>query len=201
MTIVLCSFFRVHIGEDLVRADLRADGSLLKQLWHHHDAIMCCSVVENVSHDCFLLILYYSDYAYLMIFVQLSGICSFYVRQPSWPWHDGDDTGVSSGHNARKDSLDSRLRFLQHHAARIIYTQYYELKSFLVDPKKLALFYFVLKSQLNKLPSPDQDYWWVLLVVNCRGLRICQLGRAFRAWGERSPLRGRLLTRVDLITV
>ncbi|KAL8507365.1 hypothetical protein ACS0TY_018060 [Phlomoides rotata] len=45
----VCQSYRVHTGEDLLRADLRADGAILKQLWHHHDAIMCCSVVENAS--------------------------------------------------------------------------------------------------------------------------------------------------------
>lgn len=107
VAIILLSCFRVHTGEELLGADLRADGALLKQLWHHHDAIMCCSVVENVSHSCelpSLLIVYASDFRIINVFVRLSGISSFYVRQPSWARHDGDDTGGSSGHNARKDS-------------------------------------------------------------------------------------------------
>nr|ADV04322.1 class III homeodomain leucine zipper protein [Picea glauca] len=40
----ICQSYRLHIGVDLFRADCEASESVLKLLWHHSDAIMCCSV-------------------------------------------------------------------------------------------------------------------------------------------------------------
>ncbi|KAM0937272.1 putative transcription factor & lipid binding HD-SAD family [Dioscorea sansibarensis] len=36
--------YRFHTGVELLRADTQAGDSLLKLLWHHSDAIMCCSL-------------------------------------------------------------------------------------------------------------------------------------------------------------
>ncbi|KAJ0980463.1 hypothetical protein J5N97_008718 [Dioscorea zingiberensis] len=36
--------YRFHTGVELLRADSQAGDSLLKLLWHHSDAIMCCSL-------------------------------------------------------------------------------------------------------------------------------------------------------------
>lgn len=47
--IFLC--FRVHTGGELLQADSSAGDAILKQLWHHSDAIMCCSVKANVSSN------------------------------------------------------------------------------------------------------------------------------------------------------
>ncbi|KAG8365663.1 hypothetical protein BUALT_Bualt18G0129800 [Buddleja alternifolia] len=41
--------YRVHTGGDLFQADSQAGDVVLKQLWHHNDAIMCCSVKMNAS--------------------------------------------------------------------------------------------------------------------------------------------------------
>lgn len=45
---VVC--FRIHTGGELLRADSLTGDALLKQLWHHSDAIMCCSLKTNVIH-------------------------------------------------------------------------------------------------------------------------------------------------------
>lgn len=42
------SFSRFHTGMELLRLDSQAGDSLLKTLWHHSDAIMCCSMKTNV---------------------------------------------------------------------------------------------------------------------------------------------------------
>lgn len=48
--IFLLLFFSVHTGGELLPlADSPAGDAVLKQLWHHTDAIMCCSVKMNVS--------------------------------------------------------------------------------------------------------------------------------------------------------
>lgn len=39
---------RIHTGGDLFRVDSQAGDAVLKQLWHHSDAIMCCSLKTNV---------------------------------------------------------------------------------------------------------------------------------------------------------
>ncbi|KAJ8758597.1 hypothetical protein K2173_000318 [Erythroxylum novogranatense] len=41
--------YRVHTGGELFRIDSQAGDALLKQLWHHSDAIMCCSLKTNAS--------------------------------------------------------------------------------------------------------------------------------------------------------
>ncbi|KAK2991251.1 hypothetical protein RJ640_018008 [Escallonia rubra] len=45
----ICSSYRIHTGSDIVRADTQGSDGVLKQLWRHSDAIMCCSVKMNVS--------------------------------------------------------------------------------------------------------------------------------------------------------
>ena len=42
--------FRIHTGGELFRVDSQAGDALLKQLWHHSDAIMCCSLKTNVMN-------------------------------------------------------------------------------------------------------------------------------------------------------
>ncbi|CAN4105450.1 unnamed protein product [Withania somnifera] len=41
--------YRVHTGGDLFLVDSQAGDAVPKQLWHHSDAIMCCSVKMNAS--------------------------------------------------------------------------------------------------------------------------------------------------------
>eukprot|EP00257_Ricinus_communis_P018512 XP_015577248.1 homeobox-leucine zipper protein ATHB-14 [Ricinus communis] len=41
--------YRIHTGGELFRVDPQAGDALLKQLWHHSDAIMCCSLKTNAS--------------------------------------------------------------------------------------------------------------------------------------------------------
>ncbi|KAL0398264.1 UNVERIFIED_CONTAM: Homeobox-leucine zipper protein ATHB-14 [Sesamum radiatum] len=45
----ICRSYRVHTGGELLQADAPAGDAVLKQLWHHTDAIMCCSVRMNAS--------------------------------------------------------------------------------------------------------------------------------------------------------
>ncbi|OMO83262.1 hypothetical protein CCACVL1_11477 [Corchorus capsularis] len=45
----ICRSYRIHTGGELLRADSQAGESLLKQLWHHSDAILCCSLKTNAS--------------------------------------------------------------------------------------------------------------------------------------------------------
>lgn len=51
-------FFRLHTGAELFRVESPAGDAILKQLWHHSDAIMCCSVKTNVI-TCFAFLTYY----------------------------------------------------------------------------------------------------------------------------------------------
>ncbi|KAK6150140.1 hypothetical protein DH2020_017665 [Rehmannia glutinosa] len=44
----ICRSYSMHTGGELVPADSPGD-AVLKQLWHHTDAIMCCSVKMNAS--------------------------------------------------------------------------------------------------------------------------------------------------------
>ncbi|KAG4948976.1 hypothetical protein JHK84_042432 [Glycine max] len=41
--------YRMHTGTELFKAESTAGDAILKQLWHHPDAIMCCSVKTNAS--------------------------------------------------------------------------------------------------------------------------------------------------------
>ncbi|XP_073314103.1 homeobox-leucine zipper protein ATHB-14-like [Primulina huaijiensis] len=41
--------YMVHTGAELFQPECSSGDSVLKQLWHHTDAIMCCSVKMNVS--------------------------------------------------------------------------------------------------------------------------------------------------------
>lgn len=45
---MLC--FRIHTGGELFRIDSQAGDAILKQLWHHSDALLCCSVKTNVTN-------------------------------------------------------------------------------------------------------------------------------------------------------
>ncbi|KAK9268159.1 hypothetical protein L1049_010601 [Liquidambar formosana] len=45
----ICRSYRIHTGGDLLRVDSQTGDAVLKQLWKHSDAIMCCSVKTNAS--------------------------------------------------------------------------------------------------------------------------------------------------------
>ncbi|KAL8108430.1 homeobox-leucine zipper protein ATHB-14-like [Apium graveolens] len=45
----ICRSYRIHIGTDLLQVDSRVGDAVLKQLWNHSDAILCCSVKTNIS--------------------------------------------------------------------------------------------------------------------------------------------------------
>ncbi|KAH6830717.1 Homeobox-leucine zipper family protein / lipid-binding START domain-containing protein [Perilla frutescens var. hirtella] len=45
----ICRSYSIHTGGELLQADSPAGDAVLKQLWHHSDAIMCCSVKMNAS--------------------------------------------------------------------------------------------------------------------------------------------------------
>ncbi|KAG0477152.1 hypothetical protein HPP92_013993 [Vanilla planifolia] len=40
----VCRSFRFHTGIELLKTDCQSSESLLKLLWHHSDAVMCCSL-------------------------------------------------------------------------------------------------------------------------------------------------------------
>lgn len=44
---------RVHTGAELLRVDSQGGDAVLKQLWNHSDAIMCCSLKTNVTFHYF----------------------------------------------------------------------------------------------------------------------------------------------------
>ncbi|KAK7399705.1 hypothetical protein VNO78_10894 [Psophocarpus tetragonolobus] len=45
----ICRSYRLHTGTDLSRVESTSGDALLKQLWHHTDAILCCSSKTNAS--------------------------------------------------------------------------------------------------------------------------------------------------------
>ncbi|XP_043700867.1 homeobox-leucine zipper protein HOX32-like [Telopea speciosissima] len=45
----ICRSYRFHTGVDLLQVDSQAGDAVLKLLWHHSDAIMCCSLKTNAS--------------------------------------------------------------------------------------------------------------------------------------------------------
>ncbi|CAK9141150.1 unnamed protein product [Ilex paraguariensis] len=45
----ICRSYRLHTGRELFQAESQGGDAVLKQLWHHSDAIMCCSVRTNAS--------------------------------------------------------------------------------------------------------------------------------------------------------
>ncbi|KAK4361375.1 hypothetical protein RND71_020327 [Anisodus tanguticus] len=46
----ICRSYKVHTGGELLQVDSQAAGdAVLKQLWHHTDSLMCCSVKMNDS--------------------------------------------------------------------------------------------------------------------------------------------------------
>ncbi|KAL2524403.1 Homeobox-leucine zipper protein ATHB-14 [Abeliophyllum distichum] len=45
----ICRSYRMHTGGEFLQIDSEAGDAVLKQLWHHSDAIMCCSVKMNAS--------------------------------------------------------------------------------------------------------------------------------------------------------
>ncbi|KAH6793161.1 Homeobox-leucine zipper family protein / lipid-binding START domain-containing protein [Perilla frutescens var. hirtella] len=45
----ICRSYSIHTGGELLQSDSPAGDAVLKQLWHHSDAIMCCSVKMNAS--------------------------------------------------------------------------------------------------------------------------------------------------------
>lgn len=121
--------FSVHTGGELLQADSPAGDAVLKQLWHHSDAIMCCSVKMNVSH---FSSLHFFSLCFSLFFIRktdyftkwclTAGISSFHVCKPGRPRHAGDDPSRPSGHNAREDSRrswpeNSPVGVLQDHAA------------------------------------------------------------------------------------
>ncbi|OWM63816.1 hypothetical protein CDL15_Pgr006078 [Punica granatum] len=45
----ICRSYRVYTGGELLQGDSQTGDAVLKQLWHHSDAILCCSVKNNAS--------------------------------------------------------------------------------------------------------------------------------------------------------
>ena len=90
--IIICRFFlSYHLGTELLRSDSVGDDILLKHLWHHPDAILCCSlkvgdpaypfhvvilprIISLCSQDSFI---YYFSIYVLSIF----SVHKFYINQ------------------------------------------------------------------------------------------------------------------------
>lgn len=49
----ICRSYRICAGAELLRGDSQAGDAVLKEFWHHSDAIMCCSVNTNVASPVF----------------------------------------------------------------------------------------------------------------------------------------------------
>ncbi|PON54767.1 Octamer-binding transcription factor [Parasponia andersonii] len=45
----ICRSYRIHTGGDIFQVDSPSGDAVLKRLWHHSNAIMCCSVKTNAS--------------------------------------------------------------------------------------------------------------------------------------------------------
>ncbi|XP_059668532.1 homeobox-leucine zipper protein HOX32-like isoform X2 [Cornus florida] len=45
----ICRSYRIHTGGQLFQINSQAGDAVLKQLWHHSDAILCCSTKTNAS--------------------------------------------------------------------------------------------------------------------------------------------------------
>ncbi|CAL0301033.1 unnamed protein product [Lupinus luteus] len=45
----ICRSYRIHTSAELFRLEPTSGDAILKQLWHHSDAIVCCSVKTNAS--------------------------------------------------------------------------------------------------------------------------------------------------------
>ncbi|KAK4751182.1 hypothetical protein SAY87_004664 [Trapa incisa] len=45
----ICRSYRIYTGGELLQSDSQAGDGVLKQLWHHSDAILCCSMQTNAS--------------------------------------------------------------------------------------------------------------------------------------------------------
>lgn len=64
---------------ELLRADTQAGDSVLKLLWHHSDAIMCCSLKANVISASVILYHFHLNFCFVESFVfglRMSGILS-----------------------------------------------------------------------------------------------------------------------------
>lgn len=65
---------------ELLRADTQVGDSVLKLLWHHSDAIMCCSLKANVISTSVILYYFHLNFCFvesLVVFgLRMSGILS-----------------------------------------------------------------------------------------------------------------------------
>ena len=79
---MLC--FRIHTGGELLQVDAQRGDAVLKQLWHHSDAILCCSVKLNVISLFFsTLILNVFQILHLLVWARPLTCCSKLHRQAS----------------------------------------------------------------------------------------------------------------------
>lgn len=96
--------YRCYLGVDL----LKPHGTdLLKSLWHHPDAVMCCSLkvifllLLTQEHRLCSYIIYNKESELVLI---ISGLISgIHICEPSWFRHAGDDVGGTSRYHSRQD--------------------------------------------------------------------------------------------------
>uniref|UniRef100_A0A1D1YM82 Homeobox-leucine zipper protein HOX10 n=2 Tax=Anthurium amnicola TaxID=1678845 RepID=A0A1D1YM82_9ARAE len=48
----ICQSYSFHMGVELLQSDGEAGGSLVKMLWHHRDALLCCSLQIKPGFTC-----------------------------------------------------------------------------------------------------------------------------------------------------
>lgn len=68
---LLCRFF---LGMELLKPEVEGTDSLLKTLWHHSDAVMCCSLKVIIQTSvlflhCLLKLVFYFDCMEDMMFI------------------------------------------------------------------------------------------------------------------------------------
>lgn len=103
----------MHLGRELFQVDSQISDAVLKQLWHHTDATMCCSVQMNISE---LLVLFCCiHFTVIDNVISVLGSCSFHICKPGRPWHARNYSVSPWRYNTREDSGWSIL----HHCTKI----------------------------------------------------------------------------------
>lgn len=86
------------MGVELLKSSGGGSDSILKALWHHSDAIMCCSVKVILSSLALLVFLLFHRVPLL-----LAGSAGFHICKPGWGRHARDNPGCTSRHHSRED--------------------------------------------------------------------------------------------------
>lgn len=163
--------------ELLKAADPPAGDSLLKLMWHHPDAIMCCSFKSNVGSSSFLLP---SLFSFLELLISIRRWHLNSVQAPLPVCMFANQAGL--------DLLETTLVALQDLTLDKVFDE--------AGQKTLFAEFSRIMQQVGKIdpsspPSPCQgnplSFTDQPLVVDGRGSPIFQRGSACPAWGGRPP--------------